>query len=220
MTAYIVFANGRLNPDMPPPEIEGGPGWVSADRFAIAAKAAGNPRREVMRGPMLQALLEDRFKLKTHFETRGDAPLYVITAAKTGPKLRPFREGSCVPVESTSSLPDPLVPEEKRCSGSLVRGTEPNTAVLDVKGATLDQLANMLRYALFSAVVDKSGISGRFDIHLDFAYDPESPFFMPDGASGPTLPAALEKQLGLKLERGKAPRQVLVIDHAERPSEN
>jgi uncharacterized protein (TIGR03435 family) len=94
-TAYGRFANGRLNPPWAVPKVEGGPSWTRSIGYDIDAKALNGASRELMRGPMLQALLGDRFKLKVHRETR-EAPVYVLTVAKSGSKLKPFKEGSCV----------------------------------------------------------------------------------------------------------------------------
>jgi uncharacterized protein (TIGR03435 family) len=220
MTAYFVFTNGHLNPDFPQPSIEGGPSWIDSDLYTIIAKPEGTPRQEVMEGPMLQALLEDRFKLRAHFEAKGEVPAYLLTVAKGGPKLQRFKEGSCTPIESNEFLPPPLAPGEKRCPGSVLAGAEPNINVLDVRGVTLDQFAGVLRYPLWGSVIDKTGITGRFDFHLEFAIDETSPRFVPDGASGPSVFTAIQQQLGLKLESSKEPQRVLVIDSVERPSEN
>ena len=74
--------------------IEGGPGWVASERYTINAKAEDNANAYVMQGPLLQTLLENRFKLKIHRETR-EIPIYELVVAKGGPKLKPFREGIC-----------------------------------------------------------------------------------------------------------------------------
>jgi uncharacterized protein (TIGR03435 family) len=167
-TAYFVFADGHVNPDFPPPSIEGGPSWINSDRYTVEAKAAGTlPHdREVMQGPMLQALLEDRFQLKVHFEIRGKVPVYILSVARGGPRLEPFQVGSCVPIESSMFLPSQETPEDKRCPGSVLNGTEPNMNVLSLQGATLDQFAGMLTYPLFRTVIDRTGITGRYDFHL------------------------------------------------------
>ncbi len=99
--AYGLFAGGHRNPPWTMPPVEGGPAWLKSDRYEIVAKAAGDTSQDTMNGPMLQALLEDRFKLKVHRETR-EIPVYALTVAKAGPephplgpKLHPFKEGSC-----------------------------------------------------------------------------------------------------------------------------
>ena len=104
-TAYLNFAGGRLNPRNTTP-VDGGPAWINSDRYQITAKAEGTPGMEMMRGPMLQALLEDRFKLKIRRESR-EVPAYAMTVAKGGPKLKPFEEGSCVPFNGVGGVPRP-----------------------------------------------------------------------------------------------------------------
>src|SRR5580692_9203818 len=155
MIAYFVFANGHLNPDFTQPSIEGSLARIDSDLYTIIAKPEGTPRQEVMEGPMLQALLEDRFELRAHFEAKGEVPAYLLTVAKGGPKLQRFKEGSCTPIESNEFLPPPLAPGEKRCPGSVLAGAEPNINVLDVRGVTLDQFAGVLRYPLWGSVIDK-----------------------------------------------------------------
>lgn len=72
--------------------IQGGPSWMSSDLYRIDAKAEGNPSQAMMLGPMFQMLLEDRFKMKFHIESK-EAPVYVLTVGKGGPKLQAAKEG-------------------------------------------------------------------------------------------------------------------------------
>jgi uncharacterized protein (TIGR03435 family) len=219
VSAYFENAGGHLNPMVPVPLIENGPSWIGAELYSVNAKAVGTPSREVMMGPMLQALLEDRFHLKAHFETKGEVPVFVLTVARGGPKLQPFRPGTCTPIENARAALPALQPGEKRCAGSVLNGDEPNINVLDLEGATLDTFSEFLRFGLFRAVTNQTGIQGRYDFHLVFATDETSPRFVPEGATGPSVNSALQ-QIGLKLERTSGPREVLVIDHAEKPSGN
>jgi uncharacterized protein (TIGR03435 family) len=94
-TAYGRFANARLNPIWAVPKVEGGPSWIDSIAYNIEAKAQNGASRALMSGPMLQALLEERFKLKLHRETR-EVPVYALTVAKGGSKLKPFEEGNCI----------------------------------------------------------------------------------------------------------------------------
>ena len=106
--AYGLFANGRRNPIWSLPRIEGGPAWINSDRYEIVAKAevdashADQPTQAMMNGPMMQAVLEDRFKLKIHRATR-EAPVYALTVSRSGPKLQPFVEGTCTPPAARTS---------------------------------------------------------------------------------------------------------------------
>jgi uncharacterized protein (TIGR03435 family) len=79
-------------------QISGGPGWIDSERYDIEAKADGKTGPKQMAEPMLQALLETRFKLKVHRETK-ELPIYVLTVAKSGLKIQPAKEGSCVTPE-------------------------------------------------------------------------------------------------------------------------
>lgn len=228
--AYAVTdANGARPPRGA--SIEGGPAWTESDLYTIEAEADGAPNEDVMRGPMMQALLEDRFRLKIHRETR-DIPVYVLSVAKGGPKLRPFVEGSCTEHVPGAARPEPG--EKPWC------GTGGMRTVRNGRNVTWDEVgASFLNFSVFFGIVldrpliDKTGITGTFDFHLEFAPDETtagvaSPF-APDGslsgapsdpAGGPSIFTAFQEQLGLKLEAGKGPSEVLVIDHVERPSEN
>src|SRR5262249_28433598 len=99
MTAYGVFANGVSN-SFSIPEITGGPGWIESDTYDITATAAGAAPFPQMAGPMLQALLEDRFTLKLHRGAKV-VPVYFLTVAKNGSKLERTREGSCPSIQIT-----------------------------------------------------------------------------------------------------------------------
>jgi uncharacterized protein (TIGR03435 family) len=206
--------------------IENGPGWINSDRYQIDALAEDTPAKEMMNGPMLQALLEDRFHLKLHRETR-ELPAYALTVAKGGLKLQPYEEGSCVPWDMTKNPTPPLGGPQMPCSfpipGSKRRGG-PTLQVLELHGTSLDEFSRMLLSLILDRpVIDKTGVNARFDIHLEFAplraLPGADPAILADDA-GPSIFTALQEQLGLKLEPAKGPRDFLVIDHVERPSEN
>jgi len=108
-TAYVAFATGvRVTPLKVP--IEGGPAWIGSERYEIKARAEGVKNQAMMYGPLLQALLEDRFQLRIHRETR-EAPVYALIVLKKGAKLRPFKEESCNPYDITASFPPPPATE-------------------------------------------------------------------------------------------------------------
>jgi uncharacterized protein (TIGR03435 family) len=90
--AYVTYADDLMRPGESVP-ISGGPAWLRTDTYDIEAKAEGSPTTRVMEGPMLQALLEDRFKLKLRFQTR-EIPVYELTVAKSGIKLQPLKDGT------------------------------------------------------------------------------------------------------------------------------
>ena len=207
-------------------EISGGPGWVDSDGYDIEAKAAnGNIGLDELR-PMLQALLEDRFQLKVHFETK-DVPVYALMAAKNGPKLAGAKEGGCFAI-GPNGPPPPPAPGQRPptpCGGFMMG---PN--MMQGGKVSMMQFVGALSNILGRPVIDKTGFTGTFDVHLEFS--PEGTAFgagglgppggLPPGVdtSGPSIFTVLQDQLGLKLESQKGPGQILVIDHAEKPSEN
>lgn len=219
--AYVRFAGGHSNP-VRVLQIEGGPKWIHSEEFEIDAKAEGHPSLEMMEGPMMQALLEDRFKLKIHRETR-QGPVYELTLAKGASKLKPFQEGSCVLLPSGPPF-TPLQPGQAYCQVVVSPGGS-----IDVEGSGLMDLSGLLSLILDRPVIDKTGVAGKFDIHLRFSRDglaAEQNGTTPDervaavDPGGPTVFTALQEQLGLKLVPAKGPIDVLVIDHVERPGEN
>jgi uncharacterized protein (TIGR03435 family) len=194
--------------------LSGGPGWLKSERFDIEAllpagyftgtPGFGDPKLQVM----LQDLLAKRFTLVLHREIQ-ERPVYLLTIAKGGPKLTPFKEGD--ERGSRSWLPPP------DSKGETVWH-------LEAKGYALAGFGRMLP-DMDRLVVDRTGITGFFNFNLEFAPRNDAYFFQPDTptsvrSSGPTLSKAIEEQLGLKLEAARAPVEVLVIDHAEKPPKN
>jgi len=222
--AYVRFADGHPHswPEIVP--ITGGPAWIRSELFDIEARAEGNPNEEMMQGPMLQTLLEDRFQLEVRRETR-EVPVYTLTVEQGGSRLKPFEEGSCIPMPLKVPLPT-LAPGQRYCKVRV--GIQP--PVVDAQGSTLTEFSQLLTLVLDRPVIDKTGITGKFNIHLEFAPDATTPRFLPGGelgipASAVTDPAGASistaiQQLGLRLEPTKGPREFLVIDHVERPTEN
>jgi uncharacterized protein (TIGR03435 family) len=218
--AYSYFADGHPNFNAEPTPITGGPPWLQSASYEINAKAEGSSSAAMMLGPMMQALLEDRFQLKIHRETR-EGPVYLLTVARGGPRLHSFIEGSCTP---WSVPPPPLQPGTKYC-GSMISGISPSVEAL---GATLDEFSKTLRLVVDRPVIDETGITGRFDMRVEFSREGSaltaihlvgpSPATDPRGV--PSIFTAIQEQLGLKLESGRGPVDTLVIDHIEKPSEN
>jgi len=238
--AYFNFAGGHINPRNTTP-VDGGPAWVNSDRYQITAKAEGTPGQEMMRGPMLQALLEDRFKLKIRRESR-EVPAYAMTVARGGPKLKAFQEGSCVPVTTGvggGPLPPPG-PDGKlpvMCSmRSIKTPLNGSPSAWQVLGESLDGFARALGDDMDRIVINKTGLAGKFDFHLEFTPDESTPLLLnalrqraaqngdpvaaSDPAGGLSIFTAIQQQLGLKLDGSKGAREFLVIDRIERPTEN
>ena len=219
--AYNRYSSGRLTSEKMIP-IEGGPDWIHSERFAIDAKADGHPSIQMMQGPMMQTILEDRFKLKIHRETR-QGPVYELALGKGSPNLKPLQDGSCIPVVLGSPLP--LVPDGQH----LCRRMVSLQGKVNIEGGTLRTLADLLGMVLDRPVIDKTGITSYFQIQLSFSPDDRAeprPVTAEPGASAVRVPdypgifQAIQEQLGLKLVPAKGPVDVLVIDHIERPSEN
>jgi uncharacterized protein (TIGR03435 family) len=212
-------------------QIVGGPDWIDSDHYAIEAKAAGDPGRAQL-FLMLQSLLEDRFHLQIHRDTR-ELPVYALVAAKNGLKLSPPKEECMDP--APGALPPgrmqppghgqpPLAP-----CGHVGIMLEPGGATMRGGKIPMAELIRALSMVLGRTVVDKTGFSGLFDLRLGFLPDEITaalPAPPPDAAGAsldsrnPPILTALQEQLGLRLESTKGPVEVIVIDHVERPSAN
>lgn len=219
-------------------QIVGGPAWIRTEQFDIEAKApdsvAGEMRKmspaqaRLVKKHMLRALLAGRFSLKAHHETRV-LPVYLLVIAKHGPKLVAVNAAG-----GTANAGRGTKKEKVRW----VRPRPGETAFFSWS-ATLPSIAASLSGALGRPVLDDTGLKGRYRYELHFMPGPgECGPFGCVGASGggimgekpgepgasartgPSVFTALEQQLGLELKRGKAPVQVLVIDHIEQPSPN
>ena len=225
--AYETYANGRFHPldfrDFLP--IERGPAWINSDHYQISARADGNASQGMMNGPMFQALLEDRFRLKLHHESR-EIPVYALTVARGGPKLHPLKEGSCATFDFANP-PVPLAPGEKLpiLCGTVSGGRKGPNQIIDVHGMSLNEFSKFGVGLLGRPIIDKTGINGKFDLRLEYAPDSTAlrvrePVGAVDYPAGPSLFTAFQEQLGLKLESAKGPGEFLVIHHVERPSDN
>jgi bla regulator protein BlaR1 len=220
--AYGLFADGHENP-LFTVTVTGGPTWADSDFYQIDAKAAGNETQAMMNGPMLRALLVDRFKLKIHSESR-EVPVYSLTVAKGGPNLQPF-QGTCIPWDSDNP-PAEREPEQMCGRGNLTSGG------VEIRAATMTDLCMFFLVTLDRPVIDKTGIAGRFNFHLEvptgaLGHGPRGLQALSDPtASAPAIdPSFISatktevKKLGLDLEPASGPGEFLVIDSLERPSE-
>jgi uncharacterized protein (TIGR03435 family) len=230
-TAYVTNAEPGAGTIFLRDAVTGGPAWLSSDAYDIEAKAEGNPSGPVMAGPMLRALLEERFQLRLHRETK-QIPVYELIAARSGFKLKPLPEGSCTPFDPFEIEPQGLTQDDARA----VAAQRCNRFVglngkVDIHAASLDQMAGQLSHllAIDRPVVDRTGIAGIFDFHFEYTPGENVPHvgFRDDAtepaaatSAGPSIFTALQEQLGLKLEPARGPGEFLVIDHVERPSEN
>ena len=238
-TAYGTFADG-VTVDPQPLHMEGGPLWMQSEFYSVSAKAEAPPAHpQMMDGPMLQVLLEERFRLKTHREMR-EMPVYAMTVGKGGLKLQPLAEGACTPVDFLHPQAPPKPGELPNiCGVMMIRRTETGNVKIDVRGSTMTQFAQRLSQLAGRPVVDKTSISGQFNFHLEFTPDPAIPGQnfpggrggdagiatnpgnpLPTPEGGPDLFVALPEQIGLKLTSDKGSVSVLIIDHVEKPSAN
>jgi len=204
-------------------QISGGPGWVGSERYDINAKAERSATAEpVQEDPRnmtdaqrktnqeqmrqrLQALLAERFQLAIHRETK-EAPVYALVVGKNGPKIQESKEGG----------------------PRLMMGR----GQLNGQGALMEMLANILSNQLGRPVLDKTGLQGKYDFKLEFTPDPgqaAGPFGglgpgpdapPPPDPNGPSIFAAIQEQLGLRLESTKGAVEMIVIDRVEKSSEN
>jgi uncharacterized protein (TIGR03435 family) len=198
-------------------QVFGTTNWMDTERFNIEANATGNPDQEESRR-MLQSLLADRFRLALHHETRM-LQTYSLVPAKGGPKLAASRPGICTPYDDSSSL-SPAAPALPVCGFEQRRVKSENGPphlIIEATGLGMPRFARLLGTFVGVQVTDYTAISGAWDFRLEYADDRLAPG---SDAAAPALFTALQEQLGLKLESRKGPVEVLVIDHAERPSAN
>ena len=207
-------------------QVTGGPGWIDSDLYDINAKAESHPvpgqQFVTLQRRRLQTLLRDRFHLTIHRETK-ELPLYELTVAKGGPKLQP---STCIQRLTGDTAVAPGKTGSDYCGATGIGRSR-----IQGRGVSMAFLSDILSTPLGRTIADKTGITGEFDIQLTYtpvAPSVPSPDAVPpgraDGAAAPDrdpdIFTALQEQLGLKLNSGRGPVEVLVIDHVERPSEN
>lgn len=191
--------------------------WVNTDQYVVNAETQGNPTKDQMR-LMMQSLLADRFKLKVHFESRETQVLALILdkSGKTGPKL--YAHPDDVPCDVARVTSDVFV---LPCNIVQAVDRPHNSILLSGRNLTMSEIAKNLT-PLWSSfahpLVDQTGLEGRFDFALQWTSGSNTA--APLDPQGTTIEEALQEQLGLKLKPAKALVDILVIDHAERPSEN
>ena len=215
-------------------QILGEPDWTKSVNFDVEAKVAGPDVATLkkltidQRRTMFQQVLADRFKLAAHHETR-QLPVYVLTQAKGGAKLK-----ESPPVEPPSADAGPATPPKPgeprpRRGPMMMFGRGKITA----QNAGLSMMITMLSRQLHRTIIDKTGLTGAYDINLQWTPDQGSggegsppgaaspagaPTATAPADSGPDLFTAIQEQLGLKLESTKGPADVLIVDHIEKPA--
>jgi uncharacterized protein (TIGR03435 family) len=210
---------------MQPFQISGAKGWIDSERYDLVA-VPKNKAKEGETQLMLRVLLAERFGLIIHSETK-EIPIYALVMAKRdgrlGPGLMEFKEGSCTEFDLVKAQTPPEQGQLPTvfCGRNLmgrnwIRGS----------GIPLADLANTLSRRFGRLVVDETGLTGKYDVNLQWTPDPsgavpaDGPKPPPFGDSGPDIFTAVTEQLGLKLESKKRPAEILVIDKAARPDGN
>jgi uncharacterized protein (TIGR03435 family) len=170
--AFGTFGDG-VSINTQPLHTEGGPAWMQSEHYSLSAKADGPVRTEMLAGPMLQALLEERFRLKTHRETR-EMPVYSMTVGKGGLKVQPLAEGACTPLDLTHPPAPPKAgdPPPNLCGVMIMGPTGKGNMMIEVRGSTMTQFAQRLSGRVDRTIVDRTGIAGKFNFHLEFTPDP------------------------------------------------
>jgi uncharacterized protein (TIGR03435 family) len=191
-------------------QIIGAPAWIDSERFDIEGKAEQDLTNDQKSGPFLQALIEERFQLVVHGETR-DLPVYFLTIAKSGTKLK---ASLCLRREPNKPVPLNL-PPMSFCGNMMT-----DVGRVQAIGTQMPDLANALSGMLNRKVFDRTGLAGEFDVNLRWTPDLGTNSQAAPTDSGPSIFTAVEEQLGLRLESGKAPIDVLVIDHIDHASDN
>lgn len=193
MEQLIAFAYG-----VHPKQIAGAPDWFSKERYDVKGvpDAEGEPNQEQQQ-EMLRKLLAERFGLKFHREKR-DLSIFAVTVAKGGPKLTATKS-------EANGLPDQT--GSNNGAEQMWRFTNNSTA----------DFASMMQYFLDRPVIDQTGLTGKYDFSLQWTTDAT---LNNDPKAPPGLFTAVQEQIGLKITPTKGSAEVLVIDHAERPSAN
>jgi uncharacterized protein (TIGR03435 family) len=202
-------------------EISGEPAWAHTARFDVQAKGDSSvdqalaklsddqARQEKLH--MLQMLLADRFNLKVHEETK-EGQAFALTVMKSGPKFHETRPDTPDPTEAKDHPAQKMPLLYQRGGGR--RGYE-----FIAHGATMKSLAEAMEGQFQTPVSDETGLNGKYDFTLQY-HGSTTDDSTDDGTVWPPLVTAIQDQLGLKLKATKAPIQVLVIDHIDKPSEN
>ena len=182
-------------------QLSGGPGWVThpstdTDYYDISAIAEGSePLTQSRARQLLQNLLADRFRLRLHREVK-EMPVYALIVGRGGPKFRPSA------ADATNGI---------RASVTV------QTVASTFTKSRMDDLVRLLSSAADRPVLDQTGLAGFYDFRVEFARDPAS---AATDSSASSIFTAVQEQLGLKLEPQKGSIEIMVIDHADRPSDN
>jgi len=210
-----------------PFQVSGGPAWLDSARYDVIAKPEKKPQQGEIQ-LMLQSLLADRFQLTVHRETK-ELPVYALAVArkdgKLGAGLAESKEGVCTQPDP-NKLPPPREPGKAPTlfCGQMMMSLNHLSAV----GVPVENMIPMLSRLLGRTIIDKTGLTAKFDIKMDWTPDesqtiqlpPDAPKPAVSDATGSSIFTALQEQLGLKLESQKGPVEIFIVERAEKPSEN
>ena len=203
----------------------GAPGWINSENYDVDAKMESSVAEALRKLPraqralaeqhMLQLLLAERFNLQAHRDTK-EFPVYFLVVTKNGPKFQ----------ESKPNPDDPKAPTHAVWHESMKGGM----IIMPAELMPIEQLASRLSGIVGRKVFDRTELTGKYDFTLQYAEDqsarpPSASEVQPSPSAsepigGVSIFTALQDQLGLKLESGKGPIEIIVIDHIERPSGN
>jgi uncharacterized protein (TIGR03435 family) len=224
--AYILYPDGETRRQFASSYLRDaikGPGWIHSDRYAVEAKAEGTASQFVMKGPMLQRLLQERLKLQVPRESLA-VPAYTLTLRGANVKLQESQQGGCFQVD----IDRPSVPEPGKPPCGMVRRT---TDGFDLRGTTIENLCLVLSTLVDRKVIDQTGLKGTYDLRLDMpqelqvgapvlATPPETPGSQNHLSNDPGAAFVALRKLRLKLDATNGAVELLIIDHVEKPSEN
>lgn len=203
--------------------LSGGPTWLNSERFDVEAKMdpdvaeavnkLSNEDRNVVQQHMVQALLAERFGLVFHRETR-DMQVYMLMIAKNGSKLHEAKPGDTYPNGIK------LQNGPGGAGVMMMRSGAGGTFIVTAQGVPLSSFIPQLSYNSGRPILDKTGLTGKYDFELTYALDQNASAGATSDSTGSSIFTAIQEQLGLKLEPGKGPVEVVVIDRAEKPSGN
>ena len=227
LKSLITYAYATQSSPISDSQLLGLPNWASMDHFDIQAKPEGNAR--IVLGEqtkaLVQSLLEDRFALKLHREERS-FPVYNLVVKGTGLKLSADQTPPD-PRQTFVTYGSPGNPEGALPRGAVRVSTGPSITTITGTGVSISRLVTLLRGRTDHVIVDRTNFNGLLDISLEFTREfggspsdsVASEAITPSDSEAPSLFTAIQR-IGLKLELGKGPLAVLVIDSLRRPSGN
>ena len=201
--------------NIPTTRVLGGPGWMAMDRYDLDATMKENATVDETRA-MLRSLLRERFSLAAHVEQR-DLPIYHLALLRPGGPLGPGLERSTFDCTNLAARKEEIAAAVAARPGRMLCGFTIDAGTLDGGATTMATLAQILKGQAGRPVLDRTGLSGTYNVSLKWTLTLGTDVPTGDAVS---IFTAVQEQLGLKLESAIAALDVVVIDRIERPSEN